>query len=364
MVIVPVKSDAFEAGQPTVHHSTRLRPWIPPTLRPAPCYTCRRMASAHDPPTVAQRDRAPDFSADDPVAEAGRQIMDRLLDLVLAHHADLASTTSEVAVHETRKAIRQLRTALRVFEPYFRGRRLWRTRRRFRRFMRRLAESRDAAVFLERLERFMAEGAAAATLNAEEERGLIDLRDEWRSRHEEADRRIRDLLEQGKAHRMLARFGRFTGTPGLGVAEAPAPWTPATARLVAPVLIYQKVAAVRAFSGRLQVATLPELHALRIRCKELRYTLEFFEPILGPETGAALPTLRGLLEHLGDINDARAAVEQLDALAASQATPGAALFRRVREDDLRDLLAGLPAAWEKIEDPAWRRQLALAFAVL
>jgi CHAD domain-containing protein len=46
-----------------------------------------------------------------------------------------------------------------------------------------------------------------------------------------------------------------------------------------------------------------ELHAMRIAAKRLRYTLEIFAPVLGPETPPLLKTIEELQERLGGIHD-------------------------------------------------------------
>jgi CHAD domain-containing protein len=51
----------------------------------------------------------------------------------------------------------------------------------------------------------------------------------------------------------------------------------------------------------------PELHALRLATKSLRYTLELFRPCYGPGLVERLDSLRGLQQVLGEINDTTAA---------------------------------------------------------
>jgi len=51
----------------------------------------------------------------------------------------------------------------------------------------------------------------------------------------------------------------------------------------------------------------PELHALRLATKSLRYTLELFRPCYGPGLVERLDALRSLQQVLGEINDTAAA---------------------------------------------------------
>jgi CHAD domain-containing protein len=59
-----------------------------------------------------------------------------------------------------------------------------------------------------------------------------------------------------------------------------------------------------------------ELHALRIAAKRLRYNLEFFAPILGPECVAAIERLTRIQDKLGALADADAFARTYEALLA------------------------------------------------
>jgi CHAD domain-containing protein len=72
-----------------------------------------------------------------------------------------------------------------------------------------------------------------------------------------------------------------------------------------PGAIVDRFAVVRAHETRL-TGRPPEqeLHALRIHCKRLRYSLEFMRHLLGDEGKELIGQLKGLQDHLGDLNDA------------------------------------------------------------
>ncbi len=50
-------------------------------------------------------------------------------------------------------------------------------------------------------------------------------------------------------------------------------------------------------------ANVVELHEMRIASKRLRYTMEVFAPVLGPDAPALLATITELQERLGQIHD-------------------------------------------------------------
>jgi CHAD domain-containing protein len=96
------------------------------------------------------------------------------------------------------------------------------------------------------------------------------------------------------------RFLDFLTTPGKGARSASQD-TPAPDRVrqVVPVLVYTRLAAVRAYEPLLNAATLEQLHALRIEFKKLRYTLEYFREVLGGESKAVIDEIKTMQDHLG-----------------------------------------------------------------
>jgi CHAD domain-containing protein len=153
---------------------------------------------------------------------------------------------------------------------------------------------------------------------------------------------------------------------------------------VAPLLVGDKLAAVRAYNDAIEDAAPETLHALRIAFKELRYTLEFFEPVMGPTAGIANETVKQILTHLGDLNDARIHLEMLaksnakglgpglgPGLApglAPELAPGLAPaidhYSSIKMTELARLTAEFPVLWSSFDRPEWRQDLYTAIAVL
>jgi CHAD domain-containing protein len=110
-----------------------------------------------------------------------------------------------------------------------------------------------------------------------------------------------------------------------------------------------------------------ELHALRIEVKRLRYAVEFFRSLLGPESAAALELLGRVQERLGTISDAVAFTSAYRTLLArlgpdDPRRPGLlariAAERVQRRQALAELRAGLAAEGE----PAYPERLAVAIS--
>ncbi|UCG26110.1 MAG: CHAD domain-containing protein [Chloroflexota bacterium] len=303
------------------------------------------------------------YAADEPIIDMARKIIFSLTAKLEAYEPELKRETSVKAVHETRKTVRRMRTALTLFESYFEDGLLRKYRKRSRKFMRGLGRSRDVAVFHLKLEDVVMQGTATDGLTDGERATLQELAQYWQGQQAKIDHKVRRRLAKGKYQRLLDDLASF----GCGHSGRPAPmdpWTPRKARHLAPIMIYDKLASVRALGDQIEGSSLDQLHALRISCKELRYTLEFFEPLLGPPAAECIAAVKRILAHLGDVNDARVHLKMLDGIQEPAIAGSVELYRRIVEDQLKRLRESFPAVWLEFDQQAWREQLALAVAVL
>jgi CHAD domain-containing protein len=150
-----------------------------------------------------------------------------------------------------------------------------------------------------------------------------------------------------------------------------------------PLLVHRGLAAVRAYGPHVAVPEVPleRLHSLRIASKGLRYTLEFFQEILGPEAKGAIQRIKGLQDHLGELQDAVVACTLLrdfliwgrwgEPARAPQEhpaepiiAPGVASYLAVRQADLQRLVAGFPEVWQTVSGPEFSRLVLSALAPL
>jgi CHAD domain-containing protein len=215
--------------------------------------------------------------------------------------------------------------------------------------------------------------------------GLEGLLAAIEGRREAARARMVAYLDSKKYDRFREDFGRFVATPGKGsrppriAGGKPVPYRVGH---VAPAAIYERLAAVRAYGEWVCIPEPPleRLHGLRIACKRLRYTLEFFQTVLGPGTGRAINEIVALQDHLGALQDAVVARGILGEFLArgtwgEEAGPptrgggqegegDVAAYLAFREEEIRHLVETFPGAWQRIEAPEFSGLVAEAVAVL
>ena len=260
-------------------------------------------------------------------------------------------------VHKMRVATRRLRSALRAFKKVLPG-----SVRSFDGEFKWLASNlggvRDLDVARGNLPHFLSE------ISPEDAANLDDyqqhLADRWRKERRRlvtclAGRRYGGLkagfaerLERGPPARVMETLGSIT------VGEA------------AQLLIGKRYRGVLRRGREITSASSDELlHALRIRCKRLRYLLEFFRPTYGEVLKAETTRLKELQDVLGEFQDACVAGGLLrryaEGLPVRSSNRGQliALDQLIAGQDRRAALrrVGFAHAWERFDSPGGRTEL-------
>ena len=128
-----------------------------------------------------------------------------------------------------------------------------------------------------------------------------------------------------------------------------------------PELVFRRHHKVRKAATRArQTGIVTDFHALRIRCKRLRYALEFSSEVYGGKTSRFVRELTVLQDELGEMQDAEVASLQLADLATGDAhLPAATIFVMggVAEQHRRQVkrfLKRLPDEFSRTEGRPWR----------
>lgn len=306
---------------------------------------------------------------DDPMAEAGRKVLLVHFERMLLYEPGSRLGQDIEAVHDMRVATRRMRSALRLFGPFYEPETLRYYRRHLRSVAYALGEVRDLDVFMDKAQQYVRANPAT---------DLTPLFAAWEIRLADSRDILIAELDRKKTGRFIQRFHAFLTTPGEGALsfDREGPVTATQVRHVAPRLIYELFEQVRAYDTVLENASLTTLHALRIDFKRLRYALEFFEEVLGRDAKAVIQEVKGMQDHLGDLNDTRFAAEMLREFVVEASTTrkgkvrprpdldGVGQYIAFQESEQARLVETLPAAWAHFSRPAIRTRLARAIGVL
>lgn len=314
----------------------------------------------------------PGVEPDDPLAEAGRKVMYYHFAQMLLHEDGTRLGEDIEELHDMRVATRRMRAAFEVFGDAFTPKAIKTHLKGLKATGRGLGRVRDLDVFMEKAGHYL------DTLPPEQQPGLEPLLDSWMQERETARTRMVAYLDGEDYAAFKDSFLKFVTTAGEGVQESPAGgFTPQRAGDIAPILIYGRLAAVRAFNTILETAALEQFHALRIEFKKLRYTVEYFREVLGAESKAVINDLKVIQDHLGDLNDADVATQILrDFLAewdglqdrlpvAGRQSPEPVLaYLTYRYNERLRLMQTFHIAWAHFNRQEFLQNLALAVSAL
>jgi CHAD domain-containing protein len=324
--------------------------------------------------------RSAGIEPDDPMSEAGRKTLRFHFRRMLDNEPGTRSGEDIEALHDMRVATRRMRAAFRVFDDYYQRKAIAPHLDGLRRTGQALGAVRDLDVFREKVLAYL------STLPKAERGSLDDLLAVLERQRETAREQMVRYLDGAKYRRFVEQLAKFVETEGLGsspVAPDGGEPRPFRVRDVAPMAIYERLAAVRAYDEWVSIPDPPlaRLHALRIACKRLRYTCEFFAEVLGPESKTAIKEIVAMQDHLGALQDAVVASgilrdyliwgtwghDPADGAPVAESTvvaPGAAIYLAAQHTEMRRLLDTFPQAWSRIQGPAVSRLVSGAVSVL
>ncbi|MEE8392224.1 MAG: CHAD domain-containing protein, partial [Anaerolineae bacterium] len=331
---------------------------------------------------VAELPNKPGLEADNSMAEAARKTFLFHFQRMLYHEPGTRLGEDIEALHDMRVATRRMRAALRVFGGYLDLERMKPFVKGLRRTGRALGAVRDLDVFWEKTQHYLDD------LLPERQADLEPLRVVWKAQRDGARERMLAYLDGSRYVRFRDRFGEFLQAPGAGalpvLLEKDEP-IPHRLRHVVPVAVYQRLAAVRAYDEWVTGPDVPleRLHQLRIAAKGLRYTVEYFREVLGPDAKKVIDEIKELQDHLGDLQDAVVASNLLRDFLTwgtwghAQRTgkniafptepivaPGVASYLAARQIELEHLLDTFPQAWVRIQSHEFGQLVAAALATL
>jgi len=311
----------------------------------------------------------------DSMVEAAAKTLRFHLARMLEHEAGTRLGEDPEELHVMRVSTRRMRMALRVFEEYL-GRQAMRpVLKGLRRTGRTLGAVRDLDVFQEKTQHYL------DTLPPERAGDLDGLLAACRAERERQRERLVDYLDGGRYRAFVECFEELLDGPLEHLsARPPADPRPQRVAQVLPGVLYKDMAVVWAFEGQLGglETPLPRFHALRKSCKGLRYTLEFFEDVLGPGARPLIKKVKGLQDHLGDLQDAvvtsgvlrdyltwgtwRHGGHDLPGPIEVIVAPGAAHYLAARQEEMERLILSFPDVWPTLAGSGFSRELATVIA--
>ncbi len=305
-------------------------------------------------------------SPDDTMAEAGRKALLGDLITMLENEAGSRSGEDIENVHDMRVATRRMRSTLRLLAEYYKAKAIQPYQRQLRKFARSLGAVRDLDVLIKNVKDF------SDTLDEDKHDDLQPVLDALEEERASARHDLIRALDKKSYKRFVEDYSTFLTKSGKGAVKVDInDVQPYQVRHLLPTLIWEHIAAVRAYDPILADASDETLHALRIEFKRLRYAVSIFEAVLGTGIDEFVTELKTIQDHLGDLHDIIAAEERLSAITneLDPETEAEALYALQQyvekmEQTRTDLRASFGDVWRHFNTKTVQRQLASALAGL
>jgi CHAD domain-containing protein len=297
-----------------------------------------------------------ELSPNPSVGAVAYAVLRRHLGSMLAHEAGTRLGEDTEQLHDMRVATRRLRAALALFAGVLPGH-----ARQLRSELGWLADElgavRDLDVQLGRLDSWRDE------LREVDAGALTDLARLLRREREVARESLLTSLDSPRYDRLVTEFssmvrpGEWQG-PGRQLKAARAP----AAAVVPGLIVARHRSAMIAARRAARSGDPADFHRLRIRCKRLRYALEFVSEIYNGRTRGVVRRVVGLQDCLGLMQDAQVAATRLRSLATAEDSGlstttvfamGTMAERYRRESDR--LITTLPDHLEALKGPGWKK---------
>lgn len=302
---------------------------------------------------------------DDTMAEAGRKILLQDFVKMLSQEEGVRIGENIEFVHDMRVATRRMRSAFRIFEDYYKSKPVRPFIGQLRELARVLGSVRDLDVLIADFTRYQTQ-----LTEQEAQEALAHVVARLESKRQKARRKLIAHLDSKSYRGFVKTFATFLTSPGKSAKNTDdhTP-TPYQVRHVLPVMIHDHLATVRAYDTVLEDVDVNTLHALRIEFKRLRYSIEFFAPVMGNSIEKFVEEMKQIQDYLGRLNDVVVAQARLRGLEEN-----GDLGENVHEafdhyihslaDEQEKLMAGFGEVWTKFNSRTVQRHLSDALLVL
>jgi CHAD domain-containing protein len=335
-------------------------------------YTQDGQISTKMPLPYPERRSSIGITADDTLAEAGKKVWQYYFAEMLSHEEGTLLGEDSEELHDMRVAARRMRSAFDIFGQAFAAKVLKPNLQGLRKIGMVLGKVRDLDVLLEKAIGYQQK------LDADEQAGLQPLLEDWGRTIQRKRKKMSRHLQSAGYQKFLYSFNEFIQIPTpSNTLTISGNGSSSRVRDVVPVLVYSRYAAVRAYEAIVPIASVTQLHALRIEFKKFRYTLEYFREILGEGIRQAIGELKDIQDHLGELHDADVACQlvadfmrewdenqvQKPITERSNPEPIATYLAYLHAERYR-LTRSFPEVWQKFNRPEFRQIIAQAVTAL
>ena len=248
-----------------------------------------------------------DVTRNDRAVDRAYAVLRRRLAELLSLEGGTALGDDPEQLHQMRVATRRLRAALRLFDSLLPPE-LTAARGEWQWLAQALGAVRDLDVQIEHLDQLRQRGSW------DDATALMPLRAQFERQRTDARQKLLNTLESERYGSLVASLSDLLVAGPLATAAD------VSSRDLAAATIPRRYRQFRRDADRLSAASPEaEYHALRIRAKRLRYSLELFQDLYGRRGDQALLALKALQDRLGELQDLTTTDQRLRGLVVTHA---------------------------------------------
>lgn len=238
------------------------------------------------------------ISPQDSMSEAGRKALVTNFPKMVKKEEGTIEGEDPEDLHDMRVATRRMRGAARIFGPYSSSNTLKKLGVGLRETAAVLGAVRDLDVQLDSARAFR------ETLPAEEQAGFDLLLSSWEDERSDARKTMLRHLESKRYSRLKDKLQKYVDQESDATPDQDEELVAFQVRHRAGSELWDHYEQVLAFETVAESASDTQIHQVRINCKYLRYSLEFFLDVLPPEAGNLIAQLAAMQDKLGEFHDA------------------------------------------------------------
>lgn len=312
----------------------------------------------------ALQDQVVSLTPLDTMGEAGRKILLNSFVRMLEREAGTRTGQDIEDLHRMRVATRHMRSAFKLFTPYFKKKTVQPFVETLKTLAGVLGVVRDLDVMIDDLTDHQ------STLDDKGKDAFQKVIARLDKKRVKARKKLIAYLDSNQYQMFCHEFGMFLTKSGSGLrSRKPKGPAPFQVRHVIPGVIHQHLATVRAYDTVVDNAKLKTLHALRIEYKRLRYTIAHFSDVLGKSSQGFITDIKVMQDYLGRLNDISVAQPFLatilsdDSLTDSNRTVLEGYLTALADEETQGV-AGFRDVWDRFNSRTVQRKLSDSLLIL
>lgn len=298
----------------------------------------------------------PGLLSEDPIAEAGRKILHFQYQAIRFYEYQVRSGQDIEPLHKMRVAMRRMRTAYKVFRHYIKKEVIQPYILELKNLGDVLGTVRDLDVFLLNADLYK------NRLGMDERKAFIRIGAYFEQNRQEHRGKLFEILDSQKYQGLCDGLSESLNEPR-GLDEEVNGRSPSRQiNFIAGEIIRRRYEKLLGYDLMTKTQAIEHIHKIRIAVKAFRYSIEFFEEILGSKALNVIESLITIQDYLGELNDRAVATKLMENMINQISLLGnysdkvisrATEYLEYLRDDVAIRIEGFPSAWKIFHQPAF-----------